>query len=110
MLVTPDAIEGAYEFLRRCKPFNTWKLPEPDSVEFHVIMKKRRHGDYSCPPHTIRATQHDGLHLNTFIQTIAHELVHMCQAVEGTRVNHGKRFKELSKLVCKEFGWDFNTF
>jgi hypothetical protein len=110
MLVTPDAIEGAYEFLRRLKPFRSWKLPPPEEIEFHVVKIRKLHGDYSYPPHTIRASQHDGLHLNTFLQTIAHESIHMKCVLDGLPVDHGKAFRKLAAQVCKEFGWDFNTF
>lgn len=111
MLVTPASLEAAYSFLLTTRPFSAWKLPHVDEVEFHVLRTHKLHGDYSYPPHTIRATQHwKDLHTETFLITVAHEMVHMRCALAGFPVDHGKEFKRLARMVCREHGWCVATF
>lgn len=110
MLVTPQSIEAGYLFLKACKPFNRWKLPDPEDIEFHVITTDRIFGDYSNNPHTIRVSASRCARTDTFLMTIGHEACHMFQALRGLPTKHNSEFRRLSVMVCKIHGWDLALF
>ena len=41
--LTPEILEGAYEFLRATPPFRGWRLPHADEVEF--VVSRHRHNN-----------------------------------------------------------------
>src|SRR5690349_18038866 len=53
--LTPDIIEGAYEFLRMTPPFRGWRLPPADEVEFVVSRHKRYLGYHRGLKHKVNS-------------------------------------------------------
>jgi len=46
LTLTPEMLEGAYEYLRVSPPFSRWGLPHADHVMFRVLGAKDRFGHF----------------------------------------------------------------
>jgi hypothetical protein len=46
LTLTPEMLEGAYEYLRVSPPFCHWGLPHADHVSFRVLGAKDRFGHF----------------------------------------------------------------
>lgn len=103
---------AAYEMLRASPPFNRWKLTHSDEVEFHVTLHSDRSGDCSAPggQHIIRISAKYHPTFAALFETMAHEMIHMRQHMQGQRGTHGKRFKRLALQVCRHHGFNIATF
>lgn len=115
--LTPAILEAAYEFLRSCPPFNRWKLPCGEEVEFCVILLKDREGDHTTykgtTDHVIRVSSKRIGHTHSLVVVMAHEMIHARQAVTKTYtagVEHNAEFRRLAAGVCKLHGFDPKTF
>jgi len=115
--LTPDILEGVYEFLRRCPPFRGWKLPEPDAVEFTVLGARDREAHYTrykgTDEHIIGVSSNRVGLLPTLIVAMGHEMIHLKQAVTKTEtpgVQHNAEYRRIAKQVCQMHGWDFAAF
>lgn len=109
--MTPDLVEEAYSTLRITKPFDRWRMPHPDQVQFRVLVTRERYGHY-------RAIQNDPtsvfeLAVSTLVtnldllhRTVAHEMTHHRQEVLGHRDVHGPHFQRLAAQVCRHHGFD----
>lgn len=121
--LTPAMLECAYELLRATPPFKGWRLPEADDVEFHAThVKSDRWSDFSHwyddrgkKPRgkwVIRIDPRGCHQIGTLLVLLAHEMVHLYQAVRGGRldVEHGADFRRLAKQVCARHGFDLGSF
>src|SRR5579863_4472373 len=120
LTLTPEMLEGAYEYLRVSPPFCRWGLPHADHVMFRVLGAKDRfghfrgrhrkaHGDDGFSEIAISA----GLVRSTdlLLSTMAHEMIHLYQDETGTaRGHHNPRFRKLAKRVCAIHGFDLESF
>jgi hypothetical protein len=116
--LTPDIIEGAYEFLRVTPPFKNWNLPHADDVEFVVSRHKRYLGYHRGVSHKIHSHE-IGIseacvgHTNTLLRTMAHEMIHQYQQrarSETPNTEHNAEFKRFARIVCRHHGWDEREF
>jgi hypothetical protein len=119
--ITADLIEASYERLRMTPPFNKWKLPHADDVEFHAVPIK---GEASAEHYVLadleKKTEHHVIRINPkrhstlhmLDATLAHEICHMREYHTGSRRVgcHGAQFKRLADLVCKHHGFDRGQF
>lgn len=111
--LTPEILERTYARLCVTPPFNKWKLPDANDVEFHVTRHRDRAGDCVDAGHAwvIRVSEvfHDSL--ATVDVTMAHEMAHIKQrrSKPGER-EHGRYFQSLAKRICKVHGWSEKTF
>ena len=117
MRLTHEALEGAYNFLKACRPFHRWKLPDADDLEFRVTRHKDRFGhfddrDGKFPFPNIAISEIHVKDCRGLLEVMAHELVHVAlfRAGDGHWEDHGRAFKAKAKTVCKEFGFDPKTF
>jgi hypothetical protein len=118
--LTPDLLEGAYEYLRSSPPFRDWRLPDPDHVVFRVLGARDRFGHFrgwhrrgngadmfseiAVSAQKVRTTQ-------MLIATMAHEMIHLYQDENGTaRGHHNPQFRRLAARVCKAHGFDLQEF
>ncbi|MBI3678442.1 MAG: SprT-like domain-containing protein [Proteobacteria bacterium] len=116
--LTPEIIEGAYEFLRRTPPFKNWRLPHADDVEFVVSRHPLQLGYYrgisrDLHAHEIGISETCVGHTNTLLRTMAHEMIHQHQQrarSETANTEHNAEFKRLTRLVCRHHGWDEREF
>ncbi len=115
MNIKPQEVAAAYEFLLQLTPFNRWNLPETDGVEFRTDMRKNVLGEHNyrarkrLPP-LIRMSLRCNGHLISVLQTVAHEMCHLAQVVNGEREGHQETFAKRASAVCREFGWDERAF
>lgn len=116
LFLTPHALAAAYDYLRATPPFNGWKLPESDAVEFGVTKHRDREGDHNVyqrvGEHIIRASSHFVKTTDGVMQLMAHEMIHMHQEITKTitRVQHNRAFHRLARRVCRCHGWDAVRF
>jgi hypothetical protein len=116
--LTPEIIEGAYEFLRTTPPFRGWNLPHADEVTF-VVSRHKLHVGYhrgsrrKIHSHEIGISQACVGHTNTLLRTMAHEMIHQHQQRQRTdtpNTEHNAEFTRLARIVCRHHGWDEGEF
>ena len=108
--LTPAMMEQAWEFFRVTPPFNRWNLPHADEVKFRVTQHRDRSGQYHYSDGTIDISNAKHGHTNSFIVTMAHEMVHYHLARKGVRTDHGAEFQRCAAMVCKHHGFDPQAF
>lgn len=120
--LTPQNIEDAYNYLKNTAPFNKWKLPDSDDVEFRVVHDPKLYAQYvydlESTPHKHRIDISNALTKTTpvLMETMAHEMAHLRQRVSecckpGRKSkSHGKPFKELAEKICRAHGFNPKTF
>lgn len=121
--LTPQNIEDAYNYLKNTAPFNKWKLPDADGVEFRVTDQAKIYGQYvhvetdkKLRKHRIDISNAHTKSTHKLIETVAHEMTHMHQLQsEYSRpgrksAHHGTTFKRYAKRVCAAHGFDLKTF
>ena len=112
--ITPEMIEAAYVFLLTTMPFRRWNLPAADLVVFSVSRHKDKRGDWCMQDraHVIRISAATITRLPSLIETVAHEMCHMRDKIEGGRndIAHGRNFRRLAKQVCRYHGFEESLF
>ena len=116
LTLTPEMLEGAYEYLRVSPPFSRWGLPHADHVMFRVLGAKDRFGHFRGRHK--KASGDDGFSeiaisaglvrsTDLLLSTMAHEMIHLYQDETGTaRGHHNPKFLKLAKRVCAIHGFD----
>ena len=116
LTLTPEMLEGAYEFLRVTPPFKRCKLPHADEVEFVVGNSPNCCGWYTAgetAKHRIMISARNIGHTVSLMATMAHEMIHLhqCHAKRETRnAEHNAAFLRAAALVCKYHGFDPKLF
>jgi len=116
--VTPDAMAACYDFLRETDPFKGWKLPHSDDIGFHVVPDPATSADFCIEADNsmhIRVSAAVPIHNTTLIMLIAHEMIHMYQAINKLAKNksammHNADFKRRARRVCAIHGWCYSLF
>lgn len=109
--VSKATVIAAYELLRTCKPFLSWRLPPADEIEFEVIGTGHVYGD--CDGESLRISRAKHGHLNTILQTVSHEMIHLHQMrnkLETPNTEHNADFHKRAARVCRVHGWDAKSF
>lgn len=118
--LTPHNLVAAYDYLKTTAPFNKWKLPHADGLEFRVTDHADRFGHMQdfpahqnrCP--VIAASAKMTTTTPVLLETIAHEMCHLKQYLDrGFRKGdhgHGPTFKRLAQAVCRSHGFNLSTF
>lgn len=110
--LTPDILRAQYELLRVTPPFRGWKMPQGDTVEFHVTNHQDRFGDCywkDSKQQVIRISNRKVHTLFTLNRVMAHEMAH----VEGQRrgdIGHGKIWQRLADRICHYHSFDRGEF
>lgn len=118
--LTPEMLEGAYEYLRASPPFCRWNLPEADHISFRVMGTRDRFGHFRGR-HKKASGADDFSEIaisagmvrssDLLIATMAHEMIHLYQDETGTaRGHHNPAFLKLAKRVCDIHGFDLESF
>jgi hypothetical protein len=112
--ITPERLAGVYEMLRAFPPFAGWKLPPAADVRFHVLKTDKWQADWWMDgmTHHIRVSEKKHGHLESLIESMAHEMIHVRQRIAKTETNgdHNEEFKRLAKRVCSSLGFDYGQF
>lgn len=112
LALTPHVLVAAYDFLRATPPFRGWKLPHSDDVEFHVVRGKHFYGEYSTEgdKHRIGISSATVGTTDTLVRTMAHEMTHLYQQLQGRDPAHGADFRRHARCVCRHHGFDPKAF
>lgn len=119
--LTPLLIVSMYRMLRDCPPFTSWRLPDADDIEFRTSRRKDAAGEHieKTPPtrgakYTIMVSTEKNGHLDTILQTLAHEMIHLAQAVAKVprryEAHDNQDFVTRARKVCAVMGWDRRAF
>jgi len=116
-MLTPKRLAAVYECLRQYPPFNRYSLPPASGVEFGLVRKNDRSGDYiyfirNLDSHLIRVNPDWNGHFDSVVMTMAHEMLHLHQRVRrlDSRTEHNADFRAKARRICTRFGWDFKRF
>lgn len=115
LALTPARLAAVYDMLRAFPPFDRWRLPPGKDVKFRVLRRKdfqaqwwiegdRHHIDVCAPKH---------YRIDNLAATMAHEMLHVRQRLNGTETRgaeHNVEFNRLAALVCKKLGFDLGQF
>lgn len=114
MHLTPEVLEGAYEFLKTTPPFARWKLPAADDVSFTVIGAANIRGTFwEGLPGEHMAIGISGSclsHTTPMLVTMAHEMCHMKAWMTWRTKTHGAVWRRLANSVCTHHGFDPKEF
>jgi hypothetical protein len=112
--ITPERLAAVYDCLRAWPPFHRWKLPPASEVKFHVLKTDKWSADWWIEgnTHHLRVSEKKHGHLDSLIETVAHEMCHVYQRIKKTesKSDHNREFKRLADLVCNRLGFDRGTF
>jgi hypothetical protein len=110
--LTPDMLAAGYDFLRATQPFAGWKLPHSDEVGFHVVADPHLYADFGFVDGIplIRVSAARNGHAATLLATLAHEMIHLRQALTGDRGHHNAAFRKMAARVCAVHGFDGKAF
>ncbi len=111
-------VAAVYECLRQFPPFSRWKLPPADEVEFRVSNQRNTMGEYTryarTSEHIVMVSSSTIGHFATLANVVAHEMVHLKQAIDKTEPQkvgwHNAEYRRLAKQVCRIHGWDYKAF
>lgn len=111
MRLTPARLVAVYDCLRAFPPFEGWRLPESDDVEFRVSVRVDEFGRYTLHEgrHTIEVSAMLVDDWQCLVETMAHEMAHLRQGRTGP-VEHNAEWQRLAKRVCRSFGWKIEGF
>ena len=106
MHLTPARLAAVYDCLRAFPPFQGWRLPEADAVEFRVSLRVDEFGRYELrgEQHCIEISGVLTIDWQSLVETMAHEMVHLHQARSGP-VDHDAQWQRMATSVCRAFGW-----
>ena len=111
MKFTERRLAAMYDLLRTMPPFNRWKLPPSDQVNFCASARRDCMGEHtvhrSCHRVMVSTLKHG--HFDSVLETLGHEMVHMAQAIDGEQRTHGEGFERRARAVGKAFGWDWRA-
>jgi hypothetical protein len=115
--LTPDILESSYEALRKARPFLGRGLPHCDDLEFRVTRHKDRYGhfgdrDGKNPWTNISISSVCVTTWHELQETMAHEMIHVDLFLRGDPHwhAHGKSFTRRATRVCRELGFNPETF
>ena len=116
-MLTPERLAAVYDCLRQFPPFNRYGLPPSSEVKFGFIRDTITAADYIAyvrdyDSHLIRFNPHFNGHLNTVMERMAHEMIHLHQRIRRHETNamHNADFKRKARRICQIYGWDFKRF
>lgn len=107
--LTPEILAAAYEYLRATPPFNRWKLPSATHIKFIATKAAKTAGhcevlDSGKICVAVSDTLHG--HSQAVLTTMAHEMVHVWQFLNGKPGTHGAIFKQKAEQICRKHGFD----
>jgi hypothetical protein len=115
--LTPEFTRGIYILLKYGPVFSKFNLPAAAAVKFRVTRAKDRCGYYQYLPatgrHEIGLDQPYCASLEHATETMAHEMIHLYQAVnksESRKADHNVEFHRIAKRVCAAYGFPLSRF
>lgn len=104
MIVTPENMRAAYEFLLKIS-FKGLRLPPPAKITFAAKRLKKYHGLYEYPEHIVTINT-DTKSVTALLQIMAHEMIHVAfeQNAASDHDKHDANFEAMARLVEHEMG------
>jgi hypothetical protein len=107
-------LRAAYVYCVHTPPFNEWNLPDSGKIRFRVVSDERCRGWYwrQQRKHEICISETCIGRSHSLIETMAHEMIHLRQAITGneTKTMHNAEFRKLAAEVCAYHGFDPKLF
>ncbi len=117
LVLTPETLAAAYDYLRTTAPFDAWSLPEGEDVKFVVSRSRVRFGSYQWDGrrHVITMSANAIAYSITLLGTMAHEMIHLHLEElgmdrHGDTNTHSGAFRRLAAEVCRTHGLDPKAF
>lgn len=109
--ITPTTVKATYTWLKTFPPFNKWRLPNPEKLNFSVESLKSRWADYDPETKTLRVSSARVSTYHSLIQAVAHEMIHVKEDLAGrwSDKHDTVYFKSRCKTICKHWGFDPNN-
>lgn len=115
--LTPELLEGAYEYLRASSSLRGLKLPHHDEIGLKVTREKDSygwmHGDQRSVDADIGISECCVGSTHMLVQVMAHEMIHLYQHRRGKETpntKHNAEFRKIGRAVCAEHVFDFKAF
>jgi hypothetical protein len=119
MKLTAYRLCAVYEMLLSFPPFDRWGLPAPDKIYFITGGQLENGTDAwaeygSEDGHTIHFDENRHWTMALLVSVMAHEMGHLRQELIGKRPaekeQHNSAWKRIAAVICKEQGYDPETF
>jgi hypothetical protein len=109
--LTPEMLAAMWDCLRQLPPFDAWRLPSSDHVEFRAPRRHDVFGEFRAPNIVVVSSALHG-RFNTAFQTLSHEAIHFVQYLDKTesKSQHNADFCRRARSVCRIFGYDYRGF
>ena len=111
--LSPEHLAAMYDCYRQLPPFDKWKLPESDEIEFRTPARVDVDGEFIAgKPHVITVSSARHSYTFSIMQTLCHEMLHLHEERSGqsNKSQHNAAWKRLAKRVCAIHGWDYRAF
>ena len=109
--LTPEILERGYNLLIATDPFRRWRLPPASEIRFVVTNTQGLAGEHVYDGvHTVKVSRRKHHQLASVLMTMAHELVHIKDALDGIKSEHGRSFHKRADQVCRVHGFDRGAF
>lgn len=111
MKLTSFILENLYLCMASCHPMRNWDLPAPELISFKVTRESDAMATYRFQedlekPHIITISRLRNEHFDTVQRSLAHEICHMSFWKTNNWDKHGIAFRNRTRQVAREFGWD----
>ena len=110
LVITPEMMAAAYDYLAATKPFCDWNLPDSEDITFLVYRSKINHGEWSIVNgrHKIWVSSHFATRTDALMATLAHEMIHVHESHNkcSGKTDHSAAFNAWAHAVCEIHGWD----
>ena len=110
LVITPEMMAAAYDYLATTPPFCNWNLPESEDVTFIVYRSMVNRGDWFRikDRHRIRISSRYAKSTTSLMETLAHEMIHLHEDHNNCsgKGQHSAAFNAWANEVCEIHGWD----
>ena len=111
MKFTDKSLMFIYLLICTLKPFNRWRMPSVEKVDFQIYENKTNFGEFE-PPNILRISKITNTTLSLLVETMAHVMLHL--RLYSINCNswgkHDGVFRKLSKDICKQLGYEYEEF
>lgn len=115
--LTPEMMEGVYEYLRATQTLRALKLPHADEIGLKVTRDTDcygwMHGDKRSKNADIGISEVCVGSSDVLVRTMAHEMIHLYQhraCTETSNTKHNAEYRRIARAVCAELVFDFRAF
>lgn len=110
MKINKKTLESIYTLIVSLPPLDKAGLPPAKEVVFDLLPNGSDcMATYVPDPDTISVCAARHQHFTTLLKSMLHEVIHMTNHLYGkSYLKHTQAFKDLRRLIAKEYGFDEN--